>query len=251
MKSANQGKVRTIPRLCQRCEATRIARLAPRIAYAATPNAAIGQTLATAGRLIEAHAFGIYLIKDRELEVFAKGVRDGSVDRYLAFGPQNDPLLIDVAAHHRPLHEAQVFDEREWQRQGVYEEAIAPVDLCHYLLAPIVAGGAVIGAVTFGRSHAAPAFAHQDLGHAGALSSHLSVRLAWFESQQGPKARATGALTPRELEVALLVQRGFTNSEIAAIAGVSVDLVKKGLKSTFRKMQVTRRAELAWALTSF
>jgi NarL family two-component system response regulator LiaR len=60
--------------------------------------------------------------------------------------------------------------------------------------------------------------------------------------------RSTG-LSPREAEVVALIARGLTNEEIAERAHVTMNTIKSYIKSAYRKMGVTRRAEaVLWAL---
>jgi DNA-binding NarL/FixJ family response regulator len=52
-------------------------------------------------------------------------------------------------------------------------------------------------------------------------------------------------LTPKELQVATLVWEGLTNRQIAAIIGTSEQVVKNYLRTTFDKLGVWSRLELA------
>jgi DNA-binding CsgD family transcriptional regulator len=59
----------------------------------------------------------------------------------------------------------------------------------------------------------------------------------------GQPARATGLLTPRELEVIELMARGATNSEIATRLVISQTTVKSHVKHILRKMRASNRAQ--------
>jgi DNA-binding NarL/FixJ family response regulator len=52
-------------------------------------------------------------------------------------------------------------------------------------------------------------------------------------------------LTTRELEVATLVWKGLTNREIAQLIGTTEQVVKNYLRTTFDKLGVWSRLELA------
>ena len=52
-------------------------------------------------------------------------------------------------------------------------------------------------------------------------------------------------LTTKEMQVATLVWEGLTNRQIAAIIGTSEQVVKNYLRSTFDKLGVWSRLELA------
>ncbi|MGO9085700.1 MAG: response regulator transcription factor [Candidatus Sulfotelmatobacter sp.] len=52
-------------------------------------------------------------------------------------------------------------------------------------------------------------------------------------------------LTPKEIQVAMLVWHGLTNREISRIMGTSEQVIKNHLRSTFDKLGVWSRLELA------
>ena len=52
-------------------------------------------------------------------------------------------------------------------------------------------------------------------------------------------------LTPKEIQVAMLVWEGLTNREIGKIIGTSEQVIKNHLRSTFDKLGVWSRLELA------
>lgn len=57
-------------------------------------------------------------------------------------------------------------------------------------------------------------------------------------------------LTPREVQVAVLVWEGMTNREIGRILGTSEQVIKNHLRSTFDKLGVWSRLELAMYVAS-
>ena len=52
-------------------------------------------------------------------------------------------------------------------------------------------------------------------------------------------------LTPKEIQVAMLVWEGLTNREISKIMGTSEQVIKNHLRNTFDKLGVWSRLELA------
>jgi DNA-binding NarL/FixJ family response regulator len=52
-------------------------------------------------------------------------------------------------------------------------------------------------------------------------------------------------LTPKEIQVATLVWQGMTNREIGKIMGTTEQVIKNHLRSTFDKLGVWSRLELA------
>lgn len=57
-------------------------------------------------------------------------------------------------------------------------------------------------------------------------------------------------LTPKEVQVAVLVWEGLTNREIGKIIGTSEQVIKNHLRSTFDKLGVWSRLELAMYVAS-
>ena len=76
------------------------------------------------------------------------------------------------------------------------------------------------------------------------VATQVSVRLA----QLGIRGVGRSELTPRQYEVALHVERGATNAEIASALGISMNTVKKLLKDVFVRLDVQSRTELAMIL---
>jgi DNA-binding NarL/FixJ family response regulator len=57
-------------------------------------------------------------------------------------------------------------------------------------------------------------------------------------------------LTPKEIQIAVLVWEGLTNREIGRIIGTSEQVIKNHLRSTFDKLGVWSRLELAMYVAS-
>jgi DNA-binding NarL/FixJ family response regulator len=57
-------------------------------------------------------------------------------------------------------------------------------------------------------------------------------------------------LTPKEIQVAVLVWEGLTNREIGRLLGTSEQVIKNHLRSTFDKLGVWSRLELAMYVAS-
>jgi DNA-binding NarL/FixJ family response regulator len=95
---------------------------------------------------------------------------------------------------------------------------------------------------------------------ASAARPHLRAALAAFErlgarpwaerarrelGQRSPRPESGADLTPHELHVAALVQRGMTNKEAAAALFVTAKTIEYHLASLYRKLGVRSRTELA------
>ena len=57
-------------------------------------------------------------------------------------------------------------------------------------------------------------------------------------------------LTAKEIQIAILVWEGMTNREIGRIVGTSEQVIKNHLRSTFDKLGVWSRLELAMYVAS-
>ena len=57
-------------------------------------------------------------------------------------------------------------------------------------------------------------------------------------------------LTPKEIQIAILVWEGLTNREIGRIVGTSEHVIKNHLRNTFDKLGVWSRLELAMYVAS-
>jgi DNA-binding CsgD family transcriptional regulator len=57
-------------------------------------------------------------------------------------------------------------------------------------------------------------------------------------------------LTPKEVQIAILVWEGLTNREIGKVVGTSEQVIKNHLRSTFDKLGVWSRLELAMYVAS-
>lgn len=83
-------------------------------------------------------------------------------------------------------------------------------------------------------------------GHGHALALDEAIELALDDAPVD--ARANSLLSAREMEVARLISRGYSNSGIAESLVLSVKTVESHIKNIFRKLHLRRRAEVAaWA----
>jgi len=78
-----------------------------------------------------------------------------------------------------------------------------------------------------------------------AIARRMIAHFSSTASVEGPEV----ALTPRETEVLRLVAKGFTQQEIAGHLGLSRHTVVDHVKSLYRKLNVSSRAEAALAAT--
>jgi DNA-binding CsgD family transcriptional regulator len=200
--------------------------------------------------------WGIYLLGDENYaeSIDVQGVSDDFVDRYQQFGRAVDPVLDYVMKYHAPAHEELVLPPGGWKQSDLYQiccsqynhEHIMTGALAKPLLWRIVGNGQLIGTVNFARvGDNIPAFNWSDLASLGAACSHFSTKLAELRRQSDPVLDPImQLLTPREIQIAMLVAQGLTNAEVGAELWITQNSVKQALKRMFRKLEVSARTEM-------
>jgi DNA-binding CsgD family transcriptional regulator len=192
--------------------------------------------------------WGIYLLGDENYSesVDVKGVSDDFVDRYQQFGKSIDPVLRYVMQYHTPAHEELVFPPGGWKQSELYQKCCSEYNHEHIMTGAIVGNGELIGTVNFARvGDRVPAFNWSDLASLGAACSHFSTKLAELRRHSDPvRDPIVQCLTPREVEIAILVAKGLTNTEIGTELWITQNSVKQALKRMFRKLEVSARTEM-------
>jgi len=79
-----------------------------------------------------------------------------------------------------------------------------------------------------------------------ALSPSIAQRLMEHFRHTGPAANEDGELTAREKEVLAFISRGLRNVDVASQLGMAEATVATHLKSIYRKLGISSRAEASW-----
>lgn len=79
-----------------------------------------------------------------------------------------------------------------------------------------------------------------------ALSPSIAQRLIEHFRHTGPAANEDGELTAREKEVLAFISRGLRNSDVARQLGMAEATVATHIKSIYRKLGISSRAEASW-----
>lgn len=82
-----------------------------------------------------------------------------------------------------------------------------------------------------------------------ALSPSIARRIMEHFSHTGPTSNEEAELTDREKEVLALIGRGLRNIDVARQIGVAEGTVASHLKSIYRKLGISSRAEASWHAT--
>jgi DNA-binding CsgD family transcriptional regulator len=192
--------------------------------------------------------WGIYLLGDENYaeSIDVQGVSDDFVDRYQQFGRSIDPVLNYVLEYHAPAHEELVLPPGGWKQSDLYQMCCSEYNHEHIMTGAIVGNGQLIGTVNFARvGDNIPAFDWNDLASLGAACSHFSIRLAQLRRQSDPVPdQMIQRLTSREIQIAMLVAKGLTNTAIGTELWISQNSVKQALKRMFRKLEVSARTEM-------
>jgi DNA-binding CsgD family transcriptional regulator len=192
--------------------------------------------------------WGIYLLGDENYteSIDVQGVSDDFVDRYQQFGRAVDPVLDYVMKYHAPAHEELVLPPGGWKQSDLYQICCSQYNHEHIMTGAIVGNGQLIGTVNFARvGDNIPAFNWSDLASLGAACSHFSTKLAELRRQSDPVLDPIMQfLTPREIQIAMLVAQGLTNAEVGAELWITQNSVKQALKRMFRKLEVSARTEM-------
>lgn len=81
------------------------------------------------------------------------------------------------------------------------------------------------------------------------LSPSIARRIVEHFRQTGPVATEEASLTERERDVLSLIGRGLRNADVAAQLGVAESTVASHIKSIYRKLGISSRAEASWHAT--
>ncbi|MEH6726422.1 MAG: response regulator transcription factor [Hyphomicrobiales bacterium] len=82
-----------------------------------------------------------------------------------------------------------------------------------------------------------------------ALSPSIARRIMKHFRLTGPVSEETSTLTAREREVLALISRGLRNLDVAETLGLSESTIASHLKSIYRKLGISSRAEASWHAT--
>ena len=216
------------------------------IATAPTEQALRFRVMDNISKYFGVQRWGIYLLDaDHNLaSVDAQGVSDTFVERYQKFGKSVDPVLRYAVEYHVPAHEELVLPKGAWKQSELYKRCCSTYDHEHIMTGPLVGQGQLTGTINFARIGHVPAFNHFDLASLGAVCTHISTRLAELRKPPSAPNSVAKRLTPREIQIANLVAKGLTNSEIGAELWITQNSVKQALKRMFRKLEVSARTEM-------
>jgi len=140
------------------------------------------------------------------------------------------------------------------ETSAFYSGWLAPQKIYFSMGSMVVYNGILYGSVNLWRSKAQGDFTDEEVQIMAVINRHLSQRLGtWFP--KGLHKRGTRGhfeslsnlyqLTPREIEIVVLIYEGLSIREIAALLFVTENTVKKHSTHIFKKMKVDSRARMS------
>jgi len=196
-----------------------------------------------AGKFFMANAWGFDRLNANSEIISAdyRGLTQSFCDRYHQVGRQGDRISVTAIQEKTPVHNLSIQTKESWQQTDIYQKVFRPAGIENGMASVLVGNGTIVGGIYFLREQGLSPFTDKDLLHISTLSLHLSVRIAELQNSYSEKLNC---LTKREREIAELVAKGFNNSEIGVLIGISREGVKQALKRMFRKLDVSARAEM-------
>ena len=144
--------------------------------------------------------------------------------------------------------DTEVFTPRERDRLRVYAELLRPVGITGQLVALVRRGEDVLGVLHLNRRGASRPFVASDREEVEAALPVVALLHRAIAPRTGtsePLRRIVGKLTPRQLDIALLVAEGYQNAQVAARLGLGDQTVRNQMSNIFARIGVYSRAELA------
>jgi len=143
------------------------------------------------------------------------------------------------------------------EASAFYSGWLAPQDIHFSMGSMVVYNGILYGSINLWRSKTQGDFSDEEVQVMTVINRHLSLRFGmWFP--KGLHKRGTGGhfnalasiyhLTPREIEIAVLIYEGLSVREIAQQLFVTENTVKKHSTHIFKKMKVDSRARMSRAV---
>lgn len=181
--------------------------------------------------------------KRYEKPVFHNLDRD-KMERYGSWFQFRDPLTPRMHQLRRASYVEQAIPRRDLEKTEFFNDFLALNGLHHGINLFLQDGGRDLADFRIWRGKGDPDFTCREISILNALEPFLSAALA----RMSPKRLET--LTPREYDVARLVARGCTDTDICRILGIGFGTVRTHLNRILAKTESANRAELAAAFAS-
>lgn len=197
-------------------------------------------------QIVGADVVGIYVFEggSRKADAYVCGTSDKVLATYEQLGRPIDFVLQAALRTQVPAHQGMLLPPNEWHEHALYKQVAREFPLEHYLLAPVLSCGRLIGTLNLGRFPHRSGFNAEDLLRMATIAGQVSATIEHLERKTGTSCGRTNRWTPREWQIAQLVSKGCTNLEIGQQLNISENGVKQALKRLFTKLEICSRSEL-------
>ena len=210
------------------------------------------------------HSFVPYGLSTHQLRLVADYMeRDGAADPLIE--PYAGRILKSKPGDVVVSTRADLLDDDTWYGARHVQELRRPLDMdaCVLVYLRLEGVGRAVG-VSVHRRWGEPMFTEREVALLRLAWVALGELVGWVPQPAGallrlpsgkvqelPRASqglAHAQLSPRELEVAVLVSQGLTNKQIAQTLGSAYETVKSQVGSVLRKTGVSNRTELTYLM---
>lgn len=173
----------------------------------------------------------------------------GNLQRWMS----DVPVLQVRACFERTQSDRHLFSVAYRSRASMYVEHLIPLRTREFITRLWLGPSGIFG-INLALRGRVGRFRERDIALVDALLPVIAAGETFHGSSAEPASVESGylfdqALSQREVDVALFVQRGLRNKEIAALLGLSANRVRNLLASVFRKVGASTRAELSYLLS--
>jgi DNA-binding CsgD family transcriptional regulator len=201
------------------------------------------------GSIFQANIRGVFFFDAalRTVETAISGMSAVDFDEYEREWRPLDRVLTRMLERQVPMHNAQIYSERDLKTDPLYADFGRRVRVYRYMCAPLYGSHAELhGMLRVCRAPDEKPFDAADLSLMTALGGYISSALTRVSSPTSTSdARGSPALTRRELQIARLVASGRNNRQIALHLGLARETIKQTLRRVYQKLGVRCRAEMA------
>lgn len=162
---------------------------------------------------------------------------------YLSTLQDQDPITPRMRAQSGATRIEDILPRDDFERLDFYNDFLKPDDIYHGVNVFLRSGTRDLCDFRLFRGRGSRAFSQRDLVLINMMSSYL------VQALDQPDASELNVLTSRESEIAALVAKGCTDSDICRILGISFSTVRTHMNRCFEKLGCANRAELAAFVT--
>jgi DNA-binding CsgD family transcriptional regulator len=201
------------------------------------------------GHVFDASIRGVFFFDAAlcTVETAISGMTEADFDEYEREWRPFDRVLSEMLERQVPMHNAQIYSERQLKTDPLYADFGRRVRVYRYMCAPLYGSHAELqGMLRVCRGPQEKPFDAEDLSLMTALGGYISSALTRVSAPTWTDdGGSLPPLTSRELQIARLVASGRDNRQIALHLGLARETIKQTLRRVYQKLGVRCRAEMA------